>query len=411
MDALGQELTCFGYILFELATDNDSYALVILPENQMDEFKVCLKSRKQKGTQRKQARRKVGTPAKKIVLGKRLPCDKISLAAGYKGNLITDCIDGIRWLDYSMDAGARTYCSAALDINEWPPRQNADVELLVHNVAKNPDGLYAALVQSNLSDEKGCLIKRDEELVIGSDITKIKEWKCVYQEQNLEWSEMIWFEGELFAADRSCVYRIRNVTDSANSHEKVLELKEGDIRWYPKFFILGDRLHLFMHQSIYAWGKKDGLFRKGSEFKKVYTIDGFNAWDFAPVGDTRVAFQVRPKYISRGGTESSLTVLDITTGTETCYPCHYGYVQKWKDNRICVLPMDVKSKMPIMECFDFDLGEKRNLMYGALGKELVHNIYETACGTVLEGNGKNIYRTTQLWEFMENEKAAFGKGL
>ena len=43
-------------------------------------------------------------------------------------------------------------------------------------------------------------------------------------------------------------------------------------------------------------------------------------------------------------------------------------------------------------------------MYGALGKDSVRDIYEVSCGTILEGREKNIYRTTELWEFMEEAK-------
>lgn len=68
------------------------------------------------------------------------------------------------------------------------------------------------------------------------------------------------------------------------------------------------------------------------------------------------------------------------------------------------MPIDVKSKMSIIECFDLNSGERKHLMYGALGKDSVRNIYETSCGTILEGKEKNIYRTTELWEFMESVK-------
>lgn len=409
LDALGQELTCFQHVLYELPTDSDSYALTILPEDKIEEFKAELKAQKQKATQRKQPKRKAGTPAKRIDLGKRLPCDKMTLAAGYKVHLTMDCIDEILWLDYNMsvandNSNTRRFCSAFLNIKEWPPKQSTDIKLLVRKMAKRPDGGFAALVQNNTVNENGYLADKETALITGADIAQIEEWQCIHKASNLEWSAMKWFEGVLFAADQNSVYHIKNITDFPNSCEKVLELKDGDVRWFPKFFILGDKLHLFMHQSIYEWRKKSGLFKKGCEFKKVYTIDGFNAWDFVPVGDSKVAFQVRPKSVPRGKTESELTLLDLTTGKESHYPCHYGYVRKWVDNRICVLPIDVTSKMPIIECFDFNSGEKKNLMYGALGKDTVRDIYEASCGTILESREKNIYRTTGLWEFMEEAK-------
>lgn len=409
LDALGQELTCFEHVLYELFTDSDSYALTILPEDKIEEFKAELKVQKQKATQRKQPKRKAGTPAKRIDLGQRLPCDKITLEAGYKIHLTMDCIDEILWLDYNMSVGngtsnTRRYCSAFLNIKEWPPKQSKDIELLVRKIAKGPNVVFNALVQNNTVNENGYLADKNTSIVTGTDIAKIEEWQCVHKDSKLEWSAMKWFGGELFAADQNCVYRIKNITDYPNSCEKVLELKGGDIRWFPKFFVLGDKLYLFMQQCIYEWRKKTGLFKKGCEFKKVYTIDGFNAWDFVPVGGSMVAFQVRPKSVPRGKTESRLTLLDLATGKESYYPCNYGYVRKWTNNRICVLPIDVTSKMPIIECFDFDSGEKKNLMYGALGKDSVYDIYEALCGTVLVGREKNIYRTTGLWDFMEEAK-------
>ena len=409
LDALGQELTCFEHVLYELFTDSDSYALTILPKDKIEEFKAELKVQKQKATQRKQPKRKAGMPAIRIDLGKRLSCEKIALEAGYKVHLTMDCMDEILWLDYNMSVGngtsnTRRYCSAFLNIKEWPPKQSKDIELLVSKIAKGSDEVFTALVQNNTVNENGNLADKNTSIVTGSDIAKIEEWQCVHKDSNLEWSAMKWFGGELFAADQNCVYRIKNITGFPNSCEKVLELKGGDIRWFPKFFVLGAKLYLFMQQCIYEWRKKTGLFKKGFEFKKVYAIDGFNAWDFVPVGGSRVVFQVRPKFVPRGKTESRLTLLDLATGKECYYPCNYGYVRKWTNNRICVLPIDVTSKMPIIECFDFDLGEKKNLMYGALGKDSLYDIYEASCGTILVGREKNIYRTTGLWDFMEEAK-------
>ena len=71
---------------------------------------------------------------------------------------------------------------------------------------------------------------------------------------------------------------------------------------------------------------------------------------------------------------------------------------------MCVVAIEATSKMPLMECFDFDTKEKRCLRYGALGSELVHNVFETEKGTVIEGNQGHLYLTQNLWEFMCVEK-------
>lgn len=43
-------------------------------------------------------------------------------------------------------------------------------------------------------------------------------------------------------------------------------------------------------------------------------------------------------------------------------------------------------------------------MYGALGADNVHSIFETAAGTILEGDCGYIYLATQLWDFMKTER-------
>lgn len=401
LEALGQELTSLGMGLFELETDSDSYELALVPEEQAGEYNQYLKVKKRKGTQKKQKGRKAGTAARRIDLGKRLSCDRIALPPGYRirWNLGNDLL----WLDYSMNTDGLRCCSAVLDISQWPPQQSADMECIVHGFAENADGSCLALLQGNGINAQGILAEKEYALVLGSDIHQIRRWQSLYKskEENLEWQAMQWFEQALFAAEANCVYQIRDVMHLAESRIKVLELKGGDIRWFPKFFVVGGNLYLFIHRTIYHWRRKKGIFQSGYEFRKVYTIDGFNVWNFAVVDDTRVAFQVRPEYIRRGETEAKLTVLDLTTGKEECYFCHYGYVRSWTGKRVCVLPIEGKSNMPIIECFDLQSGEQRRLMYGTLGKDCVQDIYESKSGTILKGSSRNLYRTTQLWEQMK----------
>ena len=396
LNAIGQECTCFGNYLYEIETDSDSYALVIVPIEKEDDFKAVLKKNKCKGTLRKQARRKEGVSAKRIDLGKRLPNKKIVLKEGYSINLVTDCLDGNLLLDYS-DFSERRFCSAMLNINEWQPTQTSDYELIVRRLSRNENGLYVAKTQGNFVNEKGYLADKNNKILIGSDLTKLDKWQCVYEKENLEWSAFEWFNNELFVADKNLVYYIKDVNNFHGSIKKVLELEGGDFRWYPKFFVVGNQLFLFMHQSVYKW-------IEGQMFDKIYEIEGFNVWDFVPVGENKVAFQVRPESVNRGTTESELTLLDINTLEVEKYPCHYGNVRKWTENRVCILAVEPTAKMSIMECFDFETNEKKVLKYGALGKDCVRDIYETDCGTVIVGSEKNIYLTTQLWEFMNVEK-------
>lgn len=403
LDALGQEVTCDGCFLYDADSDSDSYALFMVTADKEEELKAALKKDKVKCKQRKQARKKVGMPAKRIDLGKCLPCEKVSLKPGYKIDHVIDCQNGKLILEYRNFKEHR-FCSAVYDINKWPPIQSEDIERIIDRFVVREDGLTVATTRKNTVNENGYLKDKNVQVLVGRDIDKLEEWDCVYEQENLKWTQMIWFQGELFAADQNCVYQISDVMNFTNTCKKVMELKAGHHSWFPKFFVLNNELYLFMHCVIYKWEKKRGFLKKRYEFTPIYKINGHNAWEFEPFGKNKVAFQTHELYSKRGETKSELTVLDTSTLEVKTYPCHRGYVQKWKDDKICVLPINPTSKMPIIECFDFSTGEKRSLMYGALGADNVHSIFETEAGTILEGNCGYIYLTTQLWDFMKTER-------
>ena len=399
INALGQELSMLNLLLYEINTDSDSYALVIIPVEDEERFKNTLKQQKKRGIPKKQPRRKWGSNAKRIDLAKRLPCEKFSLSEGYTTNLVIKCFDDTLWLDYRQFGAERKFDSASLNIGSWPPVQSTDLGLCVRRIARNEDGTYAAIIQNNTVNEQGYLSDKNKKVLIGKDINTIKNWRCVYEGEHLDWSAMIWFENELFVSDQNSVYHIKNPDQFAASMEKVLEPDGGDVRLFPKFFILDNTLYLYLHHAIYKWEKSRSLFKRGFQFRKIYVPEAFMTEDLIPVGEHKVAFQTRPEYITKGVTEAELTVLDINTLQTEKYPCHYGNVMKWTENRICVLPKNVTGNMPIIECFDFDRGEKRCLMYGALGKDCICDIYETKCGTILSTR-RSLYRAVDFWNDM-----------
>lgn len=405
VNALGQELSAVNYLLYEIDTDSDSYTVVMIRTEEEEALKGFLKQQKKKGILKKQPRRKIGSSAKRIDMGKRLPCEKFSLNTSKITYHLTDNPEGTLWLDYSQYGEIKCFKSfdtAVFNMESWPPVQEPDLGLLVRMLVRNEDGTYVAITQSNSVNEQGYLSDTSKMVMVGRDCRNIRDWRCVYAAKEFKWTNLFWFENELFAADRNNAYRIKDVDRFTDSMERVLALKEGDVRIFPEFFVLGNTLYLYMLQSIYKWEMKRSFFKKEYHFKKIYTLEGFHAQSFVPVGDHKVAFQVRPEYTRRGVTEAELTVLDVHSLKTEKYPCHYGYVKKWTENRVCVLTTDVTSKMPIIECFDFDTNEKRCLKYGALGKDCVNHIFETKCGTVLVNGGNfTFYKVDDLWDFME----------
>ena len=64
------------------------------------------------------------------------------------------------------DFSKHRFCSAMLDIKVWPPKQSADIEVVVHRLAKNVDGLYVAKVQNNAVNEQGYLADKTDKILI-----------------------------------------------------------------------------------------------------------------------------------------------------------------------------------------------------------------------------------------------------
>lgn len=397
LDALGQELTYVGCLLYEISTDSDSYALMLGKIDKEDELKAFLKANKYRGEQRKQVRRKTGLRAKRIELEERLPGEKFLLPSGYRVKNTEENLHGTLLLEFHDFSENRRFCSAVLNIAEWPPKQGPDINILIKRIATDKNGLSVATVMNSELNAQGRPADSNVKVLLGTDVSRIDQWQCIYETQNNDWSALQWFKDELFVADRNNVYHIKNLKKSKFVPKPVLKLEGGDIRWYPKFFVTNNHLYLYIHQTIYRW---EG-FRK---FRPIYKIDGFNVSDFAIIGEDRVVFQVHPKYHVHGKSTYELTVLNLATMAVEKYPCQRGNVCKWKDNRVCVVAIEATSKMPLMECFDFDTKEKRCLRYGALGSELVHNVFETEKGTVIEGNQGHLYLTQNLWEFMCVEK-------
>lgn len=365
-----------------------------------DEFKAQLKADRCKGTLRKQTRRKAGVPAKRIDLGERLPAEKVALKDGYRIENVRGYLAGNYLLDYADWSSNRRFCSAFLDIRTWPPKQSTDIELVIHGMALSKNGVYAAMVGSNVTNEEGYLSDWKDKILIGSDLSDIEQWELVYEKEDLEWSAMVWFEDELFAANKEQVFHIKDVKHFADSMHTVLEYEPADIHSWPEFFIVGDKLFLCMNQFIYQWDKNAG-------FKQIYELEEYSSasGDFVPMGENRVAFILSTENPISGKKEKALAVLDITTLEVKKYPCKPAWLRRWKENCVCAVSvMANNTKQPIIECFDFNTNEKRRLMYGALGTDGVSDIIETEAGTVLLGSGNHIYLTTQLWDFMKLEK-------
>ena len=405
INALVQEISVYGYLLYEIETDGDCYLFaVILPADEA-EFKETLKTKKKAGVLRKQPRRKAGEAAKRMKLKKRISYKKFSVQEGYRQLCLTPCMNEKIWLECTgdWDDVDRRYDAAVLDLSQWEPVQSKDVGFYLTAVTQSVDGSYVAIVSDNTTDEKGKLINSRSRIIRGTDIEHMKDWMCIYDEGSRDilysFHELICFENQLFLANSGVIFRIKEIDKPQTNMERVFERKSGggDAYFYH-FFVVGNQLYMFLEKTIYRWECEQ------EKFEPIYTMkpDVYTAEGFLSLGDKEVVFQTRPsRYFPDDNQGGTLTVLNLETKEEKIYNCQYGRIHKWGENRICVLQSYTKSKKPIIESFDFKKREKRCLMSGAMGKAGICNIYETKAGTILQNSQQEYCKVENLWAIME----------
>lgn len=402
MNALGQEISVYGYLLYEVEADGDCYLFAVISSEDEKEFKEALKTKKKKAKLRKQARRKLGEAAKRVKFKKRISYEKFSIQEGYRQLLGTSCIDEKLWLECSgdWDDVNRRYDAAVLDLSQWEPVQSKDVGFYVRAVTKCEDGSYVAIVSDNTTDKTERY--RKLRIIKGTDIEHMKEWICIHERNQdiLEYCfDLICFENQIFLANSVFLFRLKETNSNKGSMEKVFEREwAGKDAFYYELFVVGKQLYMFLEKTMYLWE------RETEKFEAVYTLklEAYSARGFVALGDNKVVFQTRTsRYYPDGNQGGTLNVLNLETMEEKIYNCQYGNIQKWGEHRICVLQSEARSKKPIMECFDFQKKEKRCLMAGAVGKAGIVDIFETKAGTILRNSKEDYCKVENLWAIME----------
>ena len=114
MAAIGQELTCRGYRLYDLDGD-DVYLLTIQQEAHAADFEKACRKASQYCRQLKQSGRAPGTPARTLDPGRTLPCEEVPWPEA---------------ADYVLDSLAGDFCSGrwkSRDAEEWQGNFVADL--------------------------------------------------------------------------------------------------------------------------------------------------------------------------------------------------------------------------------------------------------------------------------------------
>lgn len=298
INALGQELSSKNMLLYEIYKNSDSYVLVVIPIKEENALKSYLKSNAKKGEVKKQPKIELGNVAKRIELASKIPCEKYLMPEGYRIRFTNSFIDNFLILRCINHEPSET---AILNISNWRPQKVED--LGIHILKCIDCGVIGkfALVRNAILDENGNLIDKKYNIIFGYDLNSISKWKCLYSDLQIEVNEMIFFNDMLFLANNNSVYMVSDLKIFKEAMIKILDMKNGDIRWFPKFFICDDILYLYMHKSIYKLEKRNTFFKTGWKFKKIYTINRFNVNDIKVLEDNKIVFQDLPENLNDGG--------------------------------------------------------------------------------------------------------------
>lgn len=389
LQALGQELTCWGWSLWYTAEEADAYPLVLLPLEEGAPGPAL--GRRSRARQLRQSRRKIGQSARLLDLGRRLPCERyvppLRPRLGQE-TLLGECL----WLE---NLPGEDPPGGRLRLETWPPRMEPCSCTVLD--AAGEDGRFAAILARYRSGGRGAE-PGFPRLWTGRALEELTG-SAPPEGRPLERDilRLSWFHEELFLLGSSRVCRC-----PAGGGEVREELRIPErVADFPTLFTLGDTLYLYLGGGLYRW--REGGVLRGAGFSRLrWRIAGETARGFLPVGDREVAFLSRSLSVSwEDMARWSFTVLDVETGRTRQVPCRFGELRLWQ-GRICVLPYRPRRGEPILQCFDLAAGERWELPYGALGKSEIYDIFTLRDGrTLLCGDGLYRVDTEELWSFLK----------
>jgi hypothetical protein len=128
--ALGQELSLYDMVLYEIEEDSDRYCLYLHPKEDAEAFEKTAKAQKIKWMRHVQSRKKWGDAAKRISLAGQIPYEKYAVKGGIDLDYPLSLTKG-KWIDIGMDErGNGLYIGAHysfVDLRPWKPIEHSFV--------------------------------------------------------------------------------------------------------------------------------------------------------------------------------------------------------------------------------------------------------------------------------------------
>lgn len=384
--ALGQELSLNHYFLYSLEEDSDSYCLALTSEENAESFLSELKSRKRKATKLLQPRRKEGTAAKRIDLGKRLPCKSYDLPRGFQ---VTpqDLFEDMLLLETTASDESAQSC--LMNIDRIPPTTRM-MPRIIRRMVKS-DTYYAAILVNPQLNAKGQLKDNKSYICIGSQLENLSDWKTILTDDSGDsWEDIFWHGNDLFLAGMSTAAFMKDAAKGDGKLNIVLTSKESKLT-FPKFFERNGNLYLYMQGTFYGW-TKGGFLKKEGFHKKIYTIPEETISEIIPVGNAEIAFFCRPVSSprSRERITRQIIVLNMENGKTKTFSCPGGNLCRMGTNQIGILynsynGAKLKKGDPILTCMDLTTGKTTSPAIRCTG-------YGRAVGSIPDGIRKNYFQ-------------------
>ena len=416
--AFGQEVTVQGLALVDIDEGNDEYCLALVPFDQQDAFiKDTKKQTGLRATLCKQARKKAGTPAKRVNLSKRLITDEYIMGDNARsswGERGLDFKAGSRYVLrthrlYGPEGGGLGVFSSWLDLDTWPPRPYPCSRHLYHYACDGRDGGLWALLASRPELEgtpeeylPSHRKQQDGFVYLTPNPVDEQTWRGIPFPEGSEptYSHLFFLDEELFFEQEREVWVLprtgslepEQVTPQSWRKLFTIELPDDWLSYqgYPYPIRTGDgEQFIAAGGTLYSW--RDGVCER---LPDRHVRRG-------PTGHTVATDEHEFMYVDD---QIRLIALDVRTGAERFRPLRYGTTRSTMhdlgDGWAAFLSNGTTpSDVPIALFWNRHTDEWAPLFRGALGREAIMHIEPYTDGSILLFSyERRLYRVFNLIE-------------
>lgn len=385
LQAIGQELSCHNYLLFELIEDADHYCLTLCEMDKNDSFQAELKEAKIEFRLLKQLRKKLGSKAKRVQLANQIPHKKYPLK-------------GVTWFNYPLTYSAqRQYTNGAntgeknfvVDLNVLPPVLHKSEKITALELNESL-GLYAA-VFANMETKKG-VVK------LSKDPLNPESWIETKSTDELHIpSKLGWIDNTLFIIREKEVWTLEyNPTETPIiNHFFTSKDSPNSIQGsFPKFLKTNSgQNYVLLNSQFYLWNG-NSLSPTG-----MYALEHTD-FNYHPTSQNAIVYVskgelVEHDFSSKKYRKRLIPNVDAKT-TIRRFDKNWAVILRWGHT---------DKEYPIAIFWNPNSDEWRSIKLGALGKHGIRDIIKTYENTALIlGSDEVLIELTELNSIFSDDK-------